>query len=135
MARFAKGKSGNPRGRPRDATHAQFRARVRAALPDVLDTLVRAALAGDMAAARLLLDRCLPPLRPVDSPVALPAMSKAQTLTDKARAIVDAAATGELTPTEAATLMQALSGLARATEVDELAKRIEALERGANHGD
>ncbi len=92
-------------------------------------------MAGDMTAARLMLDRVLPPLKSVDAPVALAAMSAAQTLTSKADAIVAAAAGGELTPTQAVALMQTLTGLARAVEVDELTRRVAALEEGSRHDD
>lgn len=65
--RFAPGTSGNPNGRPRgiDFRAAVVAARgegVEAALVEVFDTLLAAALAGDVQAAKLLLDRLCGPV-------------------------------------------------------------------------
>ena len=51
-----------------------------------------------------------------------------QQLTAKASAVLNAAAAGEIAPTQAAQLIAALGTLAKISEVDELAARIEKLE-------
>ena len=55
------------------------------------------AKAGDAQAARLLLDRCLPPLRPVDAPVlfALPAEGG---LSEQGQAVLAAVLLGNCRP-------------------------------------
>lgn len=78
-----------------------------------------------------LLDKCLPNLRPVDSPVQI--QNVGETITDQGAAILKAMAAGEITPSEATSLMQAISAQIRVVEADELEKRIKALEE-ATHG-
>ena len=57
-----KGRSGNPKGRPRDSSEAApLRALIAEHLPDIFKRLIGAALARDMQAARLLLDHVLAP--------------------------------------------------------------------------
>jgi anthranilate phosphoribosyltransferase len=50
------------------------------------------------------------------------------TLTNRGQAIMDAGLTGQVSPSEAASLLQALAIQARVIEAEELAARIEALE-------
>ncbi|MCB1769014.1 MAG: hypothetical protein KDJ31_04815 [Candidatus Competibacteraceae bacterium] len=60
------GQSGNPRGRRPDCAVSKARARISRNLPAIIDALVKAALAGDASASRLLLERVVPAMRPVD---------------------------------------------------------------------
>ncbi|MCU0836009.1 MAG: hypothetical protein MUC77_16500 [Chromatiaceae bacterium] len=80
---------------------------------------------GDTSAAKLLLDRALPALRPVDQPTPL-ALSEG--LGQPGREILAALGSGEITPDQGSKLLLALSALGRVIETDELVKRIEALE-------
>ncbi|TCT20636.1 hypothetical protein [Thiobaca trueperi] len=66
-------------------------------------------------------------LRPVDVPVVFPV---ADSLADVGRTVMQAVAQGRLTPSEGSTLMSGLSQLGKVIESDELARRIDALERG-----
>jgi hypothetical protein len=73
MAKFEKGQSGKPRGRPRGIqTQAKLRESIAKDLPGIITSLVDKAKDGDTAAAKLLLDRVLPSLRPMDQPAFLP---------------------------------------------------------------
>ena len=74
-----------------------------------------------------LLDKCLPNLRPVDVPAAFPLTG--ETLTENGRAVLEATSKGELTPSEAGTMLSALVGMGRLTELDELEQRIAQLEK------
>ena len=74
-----------------------------------------------------MLDRVLPALRPVDVPAPL-ALPREGTLADQARAVVQAAADGDLAPAQAAQIVAALGGVAKIIETTELMRRIEALE-------
>jgi hypothetical protein len=96
-------------------------------LPKIIDALKAQALAGDPQAIRIILDRVLPALRSVDMPVAL-ALPADGTLADQARAVVQAAADGDLAPAQAAQIVTALGGVAKIVETTELLRRIEALE-------
>ena len=80
-----------------------------------------------MQAAKIILDRLVPSLRPVEMPAVLRLPASA-TLAGQAKAVVNAAAAGELAPSQAAQIVTALGGVAKIIEATELLKRIEALE-------
>jgi hypothetical protein len=128
MARFKTGQSGNPGGRPKGIPNPQARLRhaIAEKLPQIIDRLVVAALAGDVSAASLLLARCLPPLRP-ESP-ALAVTKKAGTMAERAEQIATEMLAGNLSPTAAGELMNAIATQARVTEISEIEQRIAALE-------
>jgi hypothetical protein len=96
-------------------------------LDKIIDTLRTQALAGDAQAIRIILDRVLPTVRPVELPVMLD-LPEGGTLADQARAVVQAAADGDLAPAQAAQIVTALGGVAKIIETTELVARIEALE-------
>lgn len=130
--RWKAGESGNPAGRKRGTGEvAKLRASLAGDVPTILAGLVRAAKSGDVQAARLILERVLPALKPVEQSVPL-SLPTDGTLTAKAAAVLAAAGAGELAPTQAAQLITALGSLAKITEIDELAARIAALEE--QHG-
>ena len=125
------GQIGNPKGRPPgQSAITKMRAALAGDVPDILAGLVAAAKAGDVQAARLILERVLPPLKGIELPLALTLPDGS--LTDQGRAVLRSVAAGELAPTQGASLLTAIGTLARVTEVDELAKRIEKLE--SRHG-
>ena len=129
---WAKGQSGNPKGRPAGSGEvAKLRAAIAGQVPAILESLTAAAIAGDVAASRLILERVLPPLKAAEQtqPLSLPD----GTLTDQGRAVLAAVAAGELAPGQGAALLASIGALARVAEVDELAARITALE-ALQHG-
>ena len=125
--RFAPGNSASPGRPPGRGPVAEMRAALATDLDKIIDTLKAQALAGDPQAIRIILDRVLPALRPVDMPTTL-ALPAGGTLADQARAVVQAAADGDLTPAQAAQIVTALGGVAKIVETTELVRRIEALE-------
>lgn len=124
------GRSGNPRGRPQGAGEvARLRASIGRHVPAIVEKLVEQAKSGDAAAARLLLERVLPPMKATEQPA--PIDLPEGTLTMRGHAILAAAAAGELAPGQAAQLLAGLGSLAKLVETDELAARIAALEAKA----
>jgi hypothetical protein len=124
---FQKGRSGNPKGRPRGTGKvAALREQIAEHVPSIVKHLIDAALAGDMQAARLLLDRALPPLRAEDGTVKI--NLPVDSLSAQGEAILQAAARGQITPAQASAMTTALTGLARIKEISELEERIAALE-------
>lgn len=122
------GISGNPKGKPHGSGALQkLRATIAADVPEILAGLVIAAKGGDVQAARLILERVLPPIKATEMAVEL-RLPDDGTLTAKAVAVLSAAAAGELAPGQAAQLITALGTLAKITEVDQLAARITLLE-------
>jgi len=123
------GQSGNPRGRPPGIPNPQARLRALIDAEAIILRLQEAALAGDGQAARTLLERALPVHRAASAPVELPELSAATALTAKANAVLVAVADGRLPPDLGAQLVGAIGAVAKIAEVDELERRIQALEK------
>ncbi len=125
------GQSGNPAGRRRGSGKvAALRASIEANVPAILEALTAQALAGDSGAAKLLLERVLAPLKTEELPVRVDLPEDAD-LADTGRAVLAQAAAGQLSPTQAGALLSGLGTLARVVEVDEILRRVEALEERA----
>lgn len=131
---FPPGQSGNPAGRPKGT-----RNRATLALEELLDGQAEAltkkaielALAGDLTALRLCLDRILPARK--ERPVAFE-MPKLETAADgvmATAALVEAVAAGDLTPGEAAELSRVVDGFTRAVEAADIEARLTKLEEAA----
>lgn len=101
-------------------------------VPTIITKLVEQARAGDVHAAKLLLERVVPPLRAVElsSEVQLPVGPLAQ----QGRAVLAAVGDGQLPPGQAAQLLAGFAALARIVETDELESRIRALEISRQRG-
>ena len=125
--RWKPGESGNPKGRaPGSGEVSKIRAAIAARVPELLAKLTAQALAGDTAAARLLLERAIAPLKPAEQPQAVNLAG--DSLTDQGRAVLASVAAGELAPGQGAALLAGIGTLARVSEIDELAARVAALE-------
>ncbi|MEY4979908.1 MAG: hypothetical protein RLZZ352_2178 [Pseudomonadota bacterium] len=123
------GQSGNPSGRPKGRGFAgQTREAIAARMPEILDKLISAALAGDVQAARILLERTTPALKPLESPMQALTLPTGASMAQQARSVIEAATRGDIPPGQAAQLVGAVATLAKIIETDELEKRIEALE-------
>lgn len=133
--RWRKGESGNPAGRrPGSGWVGQARGQLQQAWDGMEEDgrdgiraqLIAKARDGDISAIRLVAERVCPPIKASEPAVSIELPEG--TLTERAAAVLDAVGTGELTPGQAAQLMQAIGALAKVIEVDELTRRIEALE-------
>lgn len=130
MPRFKPGESGNPKGRPRlDQTQCRLRDQIKTAAPGLVDSLITAALGGDVGAGKILLERVVPALRPLDSPIQI---DLAGSPCEAAKKILAAVGVGQLTPDQSAKLLAGLGHLSHAIEVDEVVRRLEALEQQAH---
>ena len=127
---WARGQSGNPRGRPKGTPNPQAKLRKMINAEAIVKRLETAALDGDVQAARTLLERALPVYRTSSEPVELPEIETVGTLTEKANAVLAAVGDGRVPPDIGAQLVAAIGTVARVSEVDELMRRIEALEKG-----
>ena len=129
-AGWQKGQSGNPKGRP--PGKPDKRGRFRRAIQDQGDALVQvvldAALAGDMAALKLCLDRLAPPLRPSAEPieVSLPENGTAQ---EQAAAVLAAIARGEVDPVNGKLLVDVIGTVSSLSELPAILARLDALEQ------
>ena len=122
------GQSGNPKGKPPGSGELQrLRASIAEHVPTILEQLIAAAQGGDVQAARLVLERVLPPVKAIEQAVELQ-LPDGGTLTAQGRAVLSAVALGDLAPGQGAQLLAAIGSLARVSEIDELTLRIEKLE-------
>jgi hypothetical protein len=124
---FAKGQSGNPRGRPIGSRNKATLAAA-ALLAGEAEALTRKAvelaLAGDPTALRLCLERILPPCRERPVRFSLPPVKRADDITAAMGAVTAALAEGAITPGEAvtiATVIDTFIGALNATKRREFA--------------
>ena len=129
--RFRPGTSGNPSGKPIGARHRVTRA-VEALLEGQHEALTQAAitraLEGDGVALRLCLDRIAPARKDSPISISLPAVTAAADAVVASSALLDAVATGEVTPGEAGPVMALLVAHKGIVEAGDLERRITALE-------
>ena len=134
---FRPGQSGNPAGKPKGTRH---RATILA--EQLLDgeaeklsrKAVDLALAGDITALRLCLDRIISPRR--DRPVSfgMPELATANDAEKTMGKIAAAVASGELTPSEAAALSGVIETFLKTAELAEIERRLHVLEERQSRG-
>lgn len=135
---FEKGKSGNPRGRPtgaRNKASLMLDKLMERGAQDIVETVIDRAKGGDMTAARLILERLVPPAKERPIAIELPPTSDAQGVADAQALVIASMASGGLLPGEAATIMSMLEARRKGIETVELEARIKSLEETKNdHG-
>lgn len=123
------GQSGNPAGRPpgRPDKRGKFRRAIQERSDDLLKVVLDAALAGDMTALRLCMDRIAPPLKPTAEPIelGLPDDASPQEMAEKALAAI---AKGEIDVASGKLMIEAVASVSALTELPAILARLEALE-------
>jgi ribosomal protein L17 len=140
MAKFEPGRSGNPNGRPKGSGEIAtlraglggVRATIAKSLPSVVEKLIESAKKGDVQAARLLLERTLPALKPEGRPVhiALPDVPPAA----QADAVVRAVCAGTIAPDVGQAVVAMIRAQLDVLEISELADRLAAIEKALESG-
>ena len=131
---FQKGTSGNPAGKPKGVRN---RATMMAEklMEDDAEEVVRSVIAkakeGDMAAARLIIERIAPARKGRPVVLDLPDAKTSADLAAAMAALVRALAGGEVTPDEAATIAGVFEIRRKTIETMEFEQRLAALEQGA----
>ena len=124
--KFKPGQSGNPKGRPKDKTPATLlRRSISEDMPAIINTLVELAKGGDVQAAKVLLDRVCPILKPQAMPVNIPIGA---TLPETGGHVVDATLNGSIAPDIGSMLIRALAEQGKLIELQELTERLQRIE-------
>ena len=125
------GQSGNPKGRPQGSRH-----RVSTAVQNLLEgegealtrKCIELAMAGNITALRLCLDRILPVRRDRHVGFRLPSLTTASDALAATRALAEGVADSEITPCEASELQKLVDGFTRQLELVEIEQRLAVVE-------
>lgn len=94
----------------------------------IIKTVVEKAKAGEPWAAKLVIERIIPPARDRTTPFALPSIAGPADLPIAVQAVLDAAAKGELSLEDGEKIVGLLAGLRAAYESADLAARMVEME-------
>jgi len=133
--KFQQGQSGNPLGRPKGIRDRRLA--LREALEgqgeELLKKAIEKATAGDTAILVALLSRLIPKAKPESDLIEISLQS--QSPSSQAMQLVSAALCGEIAPSTAAELIQAITNAVKVREADELQERLEKIEARLCAGD
>lgn len=101
-------------------------------IEDVIKSVVREALAGDMQAAKLILDRLVPVRRGETARFAMPKLTSAEDAVRALARIIDDVGAGVVASEEAAGVAALLEGYRRMSETASIEARLRALEERQN---
>ena len=129
--KFAVGVSGNPKGRKKGNTAAHLlRKSIADDMPEIILKLVEQAKNGDTAAAKILLDRCCPVLKPQAMAIHLPVNGS---LAQQGGEIIRATMTGQIPPDIGSQLITAVANQGKLIELQELIQRLDRIEKQLTH--
>ena len=129
---WKKGQSGNAAGKPKGATNHATRlvmGLMESGAAEVTKVIIEAAKGGDLAAAKMVLERLAPPMRERPISIDLPATENVQGCADAADAVLQAVSSGDLLPGEGVALAGIVENRRRSIETLELEARITTLEQ------
>jgi len=126
--KFQPGQSGNPKGRAKGKPLlvTELRTAIEAKSDEIFQAVIDAAVNGDMAACKMLLDRITPALKPQALSINLPVK---ETLPEQGNEIIRATMAGQISPDIGSQLITALSNQGRLVELQELAERLSRIEK------
>ena len=128
---FPVGQSGNPGGRPvgrRNVTTLAVEALLDGEAEAITRRAINAALAGDMTAIKLVLDRVAPARKSRLIAIDLPEVNDAAGIASAQAAVLAAVAGGEISTDEGMAVSSLLEGRRKALETEELEARVRRLE-------
>lgn len=132
---FPKGKSGNPSGKPKGARHKSSLLAEKLfadEIQDICKGVIDEAKAGNMQAAKIVLDRLLPPRKDNPIYIDLPKMESASDLLRAIGCITDAVGSGQISPSEGEALARIIDIQTKALEMAEFERRLAVLEENRN---
>lgn len=128
---WKKGESGNPTGKPagvRNKATVMVQSIMERGAQEIAEAVVGLAKEGDLSAARLVLERLLPPAKERPISLALPSTDTAGGIAEAQQAILQAVAAGDLLLGEGTALAGIVEARRKAVETLQLEQRITALE-------
>lgn len=128
---WKKGQSGNPNGKKpgsRNKATQMVLAMMEGGAKEITQAVIDAAKAGDLSAARLVIERLAPPMRERPINIELPDTCTAEGCAQAQSAILQAVGTCDLLPGEGATLATIVENRRRSLETQDLEQRISILE-------
>lgn len=128
---FKKGQSGNPNGKPKGAKNKSTlaaEALLEGSLEKICRRIEEEAVKGNMQAAKMVLERFLPPRKDRLIRLDLPEIKNTRDILVASNAIIAAVCRGEISPSEGEALSRAIATHAQAIENQDLEQRLEAIE-------
>jgi hypothetical protein len=129
VGRFQKGQSGNPLGRPagsRNLATIACEALLEGQAERLTEKVIEMALAGDITAPRLCIERLIPIRREYPVSFPLPPIQTAGDVAAASEALLRAVASGEISPAAGAEISKVFASLLKAVET---AKFVECADR------
>lgn len=130
-SKFQKGQSGNPNGRPLGARNkATLMAEQLFSMDvqEICESIITHAKLGNMQAAKIILDRLLPPIKHASIKINLPKIKKPSDILTTIGKITEHVAAGEISPSDGEALARIIDIQAKAYELYEFERRLTALE-------
>lgn len=128
---FTKGVSGNPKGKPKGARNKTTElsyALMEGNLEEVLTTVIERAKQGDMVACRMIVDKVMPNSKERPVAIDLPAIEDLEGVGKAQTEILQAVASGDITPNEGERIAAIVEARRRSIETIDLESRISRLE-------
>jgi hypothetical protein len=134
--KFQKNISGNPGGRPRGIMdkRTELRKLLEPYAEALVEKVIELALAGDINALRLCIERLIPRIKNETIKFSMPELdlTKAQSLLEIGSAILEAVANGDIAPEHACHIAALIEGQRKTIETSELDARIIEIEHVFN---
>ena len=135
--KYKKGCSGNPNGKPKGARNKSTlaaEALLEGSLEKICKKVEEEALNGNMQAAKMILERFLPPRKDRAIEIELPPIETFEDVLDTVGFIVNAVGTGKITPSEGELLVRTIESYAKALEIFEFESRLKTVEENLENG-